>query len=381
MSRRPLDVALFSNQFPDPAGHGLKRYARELFHELARLDGLAVTPVAAWSGMAPGDLARLQHQTGLRLVPLGRRLTPLAWSFLDAAPLERWLPGRTDLVHATALGYPVATRRPFVVTIHDLGPLTHPQFFRNTRPWVMARALAQAVRQAAAVICVSQSTAEEVRAHVGPAIEGRLHVVREGVAARFFDAPDPACMAGLPLPPDGAPFLLAAGRISPRKNIQGILAALALLARELPHHLVLTGASGWDMEVLAPALADPGLQGRVHFLGHVTDAQLRALYACAAVYLHPSLYEGFGLTVLEAMAAGAPVITSDRSSLPEVAGSAGRLVDPEDPVALAGAIREICADPALAERMSAAGRQHAAGFRWDDCARAVRDIYLEVADG
>ncbi len=381
MSAGPLSVALFSNQFPDPAGHGLKRYARELFGELVRRDGLTVTPVAAWSGMSAADLARLKDDTDLRLVPLGRRLTPLVWSFLDAAPLERWLPERTDVVHATALGYPVATRRPFVVTIHDLGPLTHPGFFRNSRPWVMARALAQAVRQAAAVICVSRATAEEVRTHVGPAIEGRLRVVREGVAPRFFEAPDSACLEGLPLPPGEVPFLLAAGRISPRKNIQGILSALALLARDLPHHLVLTGASGWDMEVLAPALANPRLEGRVHFLGHVTDTQLRALYGRAAVYLHPSLYEGFGLTVLEAMAAGAPVITSDRSSLPEVAGTAGRLVDPEDPEALAASIREICTDPALAARMSAAGRRHAAGFCWADCARAVHEIYREVAHG
>ncbi|MEO1291411.1 MAG: glycosyltransferase family 1 protein [Pseudomonadota bacterium] len=374
-----LRVAYFANQFADRHGHGLARYARELHTALAALDGVEITPVAAWSTMPADELSALKQATGLRTLPTGRQITRLDGTFLGALPIEMWLKGCVDITHAVALGYPVATRRPLVVTIHDLGPLTHPQFFSNTRPWVMQRALDQAVRQASAIICVSHSTAAEVREVCGPVVDDRLRVIHEGVGEEFSEPVDPACLTGLDLPPAGTPFILAAGKLSPRKNVQGIIAALCEVLDDIPHHLVLTGGSGWDMETITAELGDPRLAERVHFTGYVSDRQLRALYGQAAIYVHPSLYEGFGLTVLEAMAAGTPVITADRSSLPEVAGGAARLVDPEDTAALAGALRDIGTDPTLAADLTARGKANASRFAWSITAAETAEVYRAAA--
>lgn len=374
-----LNVAYFSNQFADQEGYGLARYARELFHELAKISHLNITPVAAWSSMPREALQETVASTGLRLMPMGRRVSPIAWTFFNALPIERWLPDDISLVHAASLGYPVTTKKRFVVTIHDLGPLTHPEFFNNDRPWVMQRSLDRAVKQADAIICVSQSTADEVASYVGGNIQDRLHVVYEGVSSDFFEPFEKdECLTGLALPPSDIPFILAAGKLSPRKNIQGIVAAMKSLKSKIPHHLVLVGGQGWDMKTITDTLDDPELAERIHFTGFVDDLQLKALYARAALYVHPSLYEGFGLTVLEAMAMGAPVITSNTSSLPEVAGDAGLLVDPKDTASLIDAIIDVCCNPEMAKQMSLRGKQHAANFTWSDCAAKVSAIYSDV---
>lgn len=375
-----MKVACFANQFGVSEGHGLARYARELHSALSELDGLEVTPVAGWSSMKTEDLARTQRKTGLRLTGLGRRGTSLAWTFLNTPPLEALIPQHIDVVHAVALGYPVATRKPLVVTIHDLGPLTHPEFFQNTRPWVMKRSLEQAIHQASAIVCVSQTTADEVRGYVGSQIDDRLKVVLEGVDERFFSSVEPSILNDLPLPEKDVPFILSAGAISPRKNVKGLLQAMSRLLQDIPHHLVLIGGAGWDTDELRHSMNDPALKSRVHFLGFVSDIQLRALYQEAEAYVHPSLYEGFGLPVLEAMASGTPVIASDISSLREIAGSAGRLTNANNPETLAASIVEICQSSAIQAEMSQAGRDHARGFEWSKCARAMKGIYADIID-
>ena len=379
MNSEKLNITYFSNQFATAQGHGIARYARELHEELSLMPSLNVTPVAAWSSMLPEDLKDFKAKTNLRILPFGRRLAPLAWTYLKSPLIEKWMSCNVDVVHALSLGYPVATRKPFVVTVHDLGPLTHPEYFTNTKPWIMKLALGQMVKQADAIICVSQSTADEVSNYVGSHIESRLHVVHEGVADAFFTRTDPACLDNLSLPAKNVPFILAAGKISPRKNVQGILKALSIIKNDIPHHLVLVGGSGWEMQMVSEVLKEEGLSTRVHFTGFVTDEQLRALYASAALYVHPSLYEGFGLTVLEAMASGTPVITSNSSSLPEVSGDAGRLVEPSNVEELAAAMNEICNDETLALSMKRAGINRAKGFKWSECAAKVSDVYNLIA--
>jgi glycosyltransferase involved in cell wall biosynthesis len=372
-------VALFSNQFAAAVGHGIKRYSHELYEALRDADGVTAIPVAGWSSLETDELAALQARTGLELTGLGRRGTSLFWTFLDAPVLESRMRVRPDIVHAASLGYPVATRKPFVVTIHDLGPLTHPEYFSNTRPWVMERSLQQAVRKADAIVCVSQSTANEVADYAGPAVEGRLHVVLEGVGDEFFSAVAADCLSGLAASQSGRPFILCAGKLSPRKNVVGTLRALGRVRDRLPDHdLVLVGGDGWDVDHIAPEIERCGLSGRVHQLGYVSNEQLRALYQRTHAYLHPSLYEGFGLTVLEAMASGAPVITSDRTSLPEVAGEAACLVDPENIDAIADAIERVCGDDNLRETMSAAGRSRARMFTWSGAADRMKTVYQSL---
>lgn len=265
-----------------------------------------------------------------------------------------------------------------MVTVHDLGPLMHPEFFGHNRPWVMERALKQAVDKADAVVAISQATADEILM-LHPQARDRVRVVRSGVSAHFFDPPDMSALDDLDLPPADVPFVLAAGKISPRKNIQGLLRAMKTLGTDLPHHLVLTGGNGWDVKLIEEELADGTLEGRVHMVGFVSDAALRALYHRAAIYVHPSLYEGFGLTLLEAMASNVPVVTSNLSSLPEVAGDAAWLVNPSDPEEIAAAIRGIAEDPVRADAMRQAGQQRARTFSWGKTATGMIDIYREVA--
>ena len=155
------------------------------------------------------------------------------------------------------------------------------------------------------------------------------------------------------------PFILAVGNLEPRKNLESLVEAYARLAADIPHDLVLAGAVGWKADSLVALLNDPRLENRVHLPGYLEPSVLPALYAAADLFVIPSWYEGFGLTMLEAMACGTPVIASDRGSLPEVAGNAAILVDPQ-PQILAQAIESTLADPDLRHTLSAAGRSRAA---------------------
>jgi glycosyltransferase involved in cell wall biosynthesis len=170
------------------------------------------------------------------------------------------------------------------------------------------------------------------------------------------------------------PFLLAVGTLEPRKNLRRLLGAFADAAEELAdHHLVVAGPVGWG-----PALRPTYDPVRVKLAGPVDDATLHGLYAAADGLAYPSLYEGFGLPVLEAMAHGTPVLTSDRSSLPEVAGEAALLVDPTDQAAIAAGLLRLVGDQALRARLAAAGPRRAARFTWPATAAATWAAYLEA---
>ena len=184
------NIAYFSNQFSSKHGHGIARYSKHLFSAMQSLaSGIKVTPVAAWSDLENDELRALQSETDLNILKLGRRGVAGLWTYLNFPPLEWLLKDRIDLVHAVALGYPIATNKPFVVTIHDLGPLTHPHFFSDTPPWLMERSLKQAVKKASAFICVSQSTANELLNYVlkqySQDISDRIKVIHEGVSPFF----------------------------------------------------------------------------------------------------------------------------------------------------------------------------------------------------
>lgn len=376
----PLHIAYFSNQFADAEGHGLARYSHQLYSFLRKIQpALEVTPVAAWSSRSPAGISQLISEHGLKLLPWGRRWTPLAWAFLDIPPIEHWLDNPVDVVHAVSLGYPIATRKPYVVSVHDIGPLTHPEFFSNTSPWIMKRSLNQALKKADAIICVSRSTADELESYVGYQLADRIQIVHEGVDPLFFEKRDPGCLATLKnLPAPGVPFILVTGKISPRKNIARLIRALSIIAEIVPHHLVLVGGSGWDMNAVYRETNNPAVVGRVHQVGYVTDDQLRALYNSASLYIHPSLYEGFGLTVLEAMAAGCPVVTSDVYSLPEVVGDAALLVDPYKVDEIAEAIKTVCLDESMATDLRKRGLERVATFTWEKCAEKVAGVYRSV---
>ena len=175
------------------------------------------------------------------------------------------------------------------------------------------------------------------------------------------------------------PYVLALGTVQPRKNLARLVAAFAAMrAAGLPHTLVIVGRAGWLTDTIHAEVATRGLREHVQFTGYVPDADLPALYSGADAFAFVSLYEGFGMPALEAMACGTPVVAANTSSLPEVVGDAGVLVDPTDVAAIAASLTRVIADGALRARLIAAGRVRAARFTWERCARETLAV-LEAA--
>ncbi len=374
-----LHVLYHSDALAGPEPYGLARYAGELSRALTRVEpALELAPVAM-----RGSLENLRRHVGasreVRCAGRAGQAVILSWYALRQPRIERWAPG-ASLVHSLELDYPVATRLPWVATVHDLGPLTHPQYFSRSRPWLRRAGLRQLVRKAAAVIAVSNATADALRHLLGGALDGRLHVVPEGVSEGFFaQARDPASiMPGLKAL-DGAPYFLWTGSLNPRKNLLGVLAAFEALGGTTPHHLVLAGGLGWDHDEVLTRLRQSPVASRIHRCGHVSDEQLLSLYAGADAFVYVSHFEGFGLPILEAMAAGAPTITSNCSSMPEVAGDAALLVDPTNPESIARGMWALASDAGLRRDLAARGRARAAGFTWERCARSTLDVYRSVS--
>lgn len=365
-----MRVAYFSNQLVDQEGHGLARYARELLCALASVEGVEMIPTATWRSCSDEDLKLLAEQYGFTLLPWGRRVTPLAWSIFRRPLIERWL-REAQVVHAVSLGYRISTKLPLVVTVHDIGPLTHPEYFRNKPYWIMRDAVDMMVKKAARIICVSTATAESLKDFVGKGLsDDRIAVIGEGISPIFK-------LEGEQL--DSDPYLLMVGQLSPRKNVERAILAFESVSDQIPHRLRIIGGAGWDNGNVRTSVKSSSVVDRVSFEGFVDDAELCKIYCGASAYLHPSLFEGFGLTILEAMACGCPVITSNVSSLPEVAGNAAVLVDPFDVDSLAESILLVCTDRVLADRLRNLGLKRSEAFSWEQVAREVACIYESVA--
>jgi glycosyltransferase involved in cell wall biosynthesis len=231
-----------------------------------------------------------------------------------------------------------------------------------------------AARRSDRVIAVSRSTRDDVVEHLGVPSD-RVDVVPQGLGVTRRTAPmaEPDLRASLGL--GERPIVLSVSAKRPHKNLLALIEALSLLPAGERPALVVPGYRTWHEDELRERARSLGVESHVHLLEWVSPEELEGLYAAAAAFVFPSLYEGFGLPVLEAMARGVPVACSDRSSLPEVAGDAALLFDPGSPRAIADAIGALLGDPALAARLRAAGEAQAARFTWEDTARGVLASY------
>jgi len=259
---------------------------------------------------------------------------------------------------------------PMVFDMVAFDPALRPQ----RRSGVIERAtLRPAVARSAALIAISQATADDLVARY-PAARGKT-VVAPLAAAPALAAPAATLPEGVP----ESGFILAVGTLEPRKNLPRLVAAYRRLPVTLrdAHPLVVTGRPGWDTGETVAALDSLG--SRAIRTGFVPDEQLALLYRRCALFAYPSLGEGFGLPVLEAMAAGAPVLTSDRSSLPEVGGDAAAYCDPTDERAIAAALQALLGDPTRRAQLAAAGPLRAAEFSWDETARIVLETLERIA--
>lgn len=349
-----------------PGGSG--SYITELARALSARADVRVTGIAA------------RHPSGDRralAVPVRRSRLPrpalyAGWARARWPRAER-IGGPADVVHATTWAVP-GTRLPLVVTVHDLAFLDEPEHFTPRGNAFFRRALATVRDEAARVVVPSGATADACAAH---GIErGRTVVIPHGVRT------DPAAGSRAAAFRDrvGArrPYVLWCGTLEPRKNVEGLLTAFAAAVDAgADLDLVLVGPAGWgDTPGQALRAARSVGEDRVHLTGRISDAELQAAYAGARVFAYPSLREGFGMPVLEAMAHGVPVVTSLGTPMAEVVQDGGLLVDPRDTDALAAAV--VAASGAEHARLAAGAHRDAAGRTWEASAAAHADVYHQA---
>ena len=422
---RSLVVVLDATSIPPNRG-GVGLYLSGLISALPKVlaqdESVVVFVKPEDSDIVPGAIAagnRGAQGLRARTAWLPSRAARLAWE-------QAVLPGRVaregaQVLHCPHYTVPLVCAAKRVVTFHDATFFTHPRYHERAKVEFFRRAMRQAARRAERIIMVSQTTADDLVPILG-LDPGRVRVVPHGVDhARFrplalgalpgtptsgassgvlpSEAKCDVALSGAPSdvrPPGGfadpaavwgalarhgveGPYLLFLGTLEPRKNIPRLIEAFdhAVTRESLPHTLVLAGAPGWDREALDTALA--GAKAPVRRLGYVDEADKPLLLAGASAMAYPSLYEGFGMPVIEAMACGAPVVTSNVGATAEVAGQAAVLVDPEDVEGMADALAGVLADPAAAQRLRRSGLERASAFTWEATARLTLDVYREAA--
>ena len=359
---------------PQPAGAGV--YAIELVRAMTELDahdGYAVFTRGPWFD----DAAAGKKHWRVEYVEAPTRLKRLLWE-------QTALPGDArrlglEVLHSTHHTLPLrkmAAKR--VVTIHDVTFFRMPERYPPPRRYYFQAITRAAAKVADAIIVPSQS----VRADLIHALDvdgDKVHVVYEAAADRFrpidaTSALDAARRYGL-----DRPYVLSVGSLEPGKNRRRLIEAMhELRTGGIDFDLAIAGQRAWDYERDIDAVRELSMGDRVRFLGYVPDGDLPALYSAASVFAFPSLHEGFGLPVLEAMACGTPVVTSNVSATAEVAGDAALLVDPLDTGAIGDALRRLLTDAELRARLSGQGRARAGEFSWRRAAEETRDVYRSL---
>ena len=258
-----------------------------------------------------------------------------------------------------------------VVTVHDVIPLKYREdYLRSAAHRAFFTFQMSLSRRADAVITVSETSKRDL-VRIGRFRPSKIAVIGEGVDRDLLSGP-----ADTPAP-DRTPYVLAMGAGEPRKNVAGVIEGFLRVAEQIPHQLVLVGAPWRGRRAIVPP--DASAAGRIEDRGAVTNAQLRELYRGAAAFIYPSLYEGFGLPVLEAMASGTPVITSREGSLEEIAGNAALYVEPRDASAIGDAIVDLLSHPERRSALVAAGHDRVRRFSWETAARQTIAVYERVA--
>jgi glycosyltransferase involved in cell wall biosynthesis len=384
-----MRVALNLEQLLQPAPGGIGRYTAELARLLPTLpstDGNEITLVPFVARHRREDVEARLQEFGLAgidpvVLPLPRPLLYDAWHLLRRPRLGRSRRLRyADVVHAPSVAVPPKSNAPLVVTAHDAAPLMYPETYPRRGRRFHTQGLAAAAKRADLVITVSESAAEELSTYTAIPRE-RMRVVPNGVDLDIAtDAQVEATRREFGL--DDAPYVFWIGSLEPRKNVGLLVDAFVrwALHTDLPHRLVLAGPAGWledEASVLAPARR---LGDRVRTLGRVGDPALGALYRGADLFAFPSLHEGFGIPVLEAMAQETPVIAADIPALREIASGAAVLRAPDDLDAWVAALDNLLHDDAELSRLGNAGRARAQSYSWTRCAQETRAIYLEAVE-
>jgi glycosyltransferase involved in cell wall biosynthesis len=368
---------------------GVGQYAYQLARALAGIDrenSYLLYPVFYYIVHPAHRAVRLpaapNMRTALRRLPAG--LVSWLWRVDRPDAFKERLLGRVDVVHSTSYCAPRLSRgRRLVVTIHDVTFLTHPEFHLPANVEHCLTGARRAIERADQLIAVSESTRRDLIEWMHAPAD-RITVTPEAADPDFARVTDRAQLERVRRRYDlPERFVLFLGAMEPRKNLLRLLDAWAALKPAIRREtwLVVAGADGWLNDGVRARVDALGLEDRVRFTGYIEAGDVAALYSLATVFAYPSLWEGFGLPVLEAMACGTPVLTSDVSSLPEVAGDAAVLVSPTDVNAIADGLTRLLDDAALRSDLAARGLRRAAAFSWERCARETLAVYRAVARG
>ncbi len=362
---------------------GIGRYTRALIHALARLDDenrytLLIPSDSRYVAPSLGALgSEDRFPPNFRLVRahLSERTLARAWQRLSLPLPVEWFTGASDVFYSPDFVLPPTRARRKILTVHDLSFKRVPETAVPNLKWYLEGAVPRAVRRADLILADSDATGRDLVELFGVDPE-RVQTLYSGVESLFCPVTDTNQLADVRARYKlERPFILSVGTIEPRKNLARLVQAFSLLRGNADMELVLAGGRGWLSEEIYTAPAKFGAADRVRFLGFVPDPDLPALYSLAALFVYPSLYEGFGLPVLEAMACGSPVITSNNSSLPEVAGGAGLLVEPREVEGLAAAMQRLLDDAGLRRDLARRGLERAGRFSWEASARQLRRAF------
>jgi glycosyltransferase involved in cell wall biosynthesis len=344
---------------------GSARYITSLRRELEQLDGIELVPLRHEGSRRAGTVGRvmrgLRREVAYFTVQLPRRARRL----------------RLDALHCPAPLAPVRSPVPTIVTVHDILGLDHPEWFTRALAVHSRLVLTPVLRRAECVLVPSVHTRDRLVARLGVEPE-RMRVVPLGVDPQFSPGdPPPGLLHRLRLE---GPYLLTVGTLQPRKNVESALRAFErLVAEGADQRLALVGGRGWRDDALAELIRRSPAAERIVVTGRVSDEELVGLYRAADCFVYPSRYEGFGLPPLEAMACGTAVVSSKRTSLPEVVADAALLVDPDDVDAIEHALSEVLSSAELRAELVKRGRRRAAEFSWRRCAELTAEAYRTVA--
>lgn len=346
---------------------GIGQYCQELLEQYPRLSNPPT--------IAPYSFGQSQSPCGAKLLPSYSKHVMGAFSHIHPEAFFK----KVDLIHSTDQFIPIANK-PLLATVMDVIPLSHPQFLKTQSRYIKSFLWKKLTQRADRIITISEFSKTEITKHLGFS-EDRIDVIPLGVDQRYYQRiSDIEKRTTLDLLAITTPFFLFLGSIQPRKNLTRLLEAHAklprALAREYP--LIIAGKLAWDDGKTLAAINLAVSEGRAKWLNYITEEQKLCLLQSATGLAFVSLYEGFGLPITEAFASELPVITSDYSSMPEVAGDAAIMVNPLNTPQITDALLSLIQDDALANHLKALGKQRSGLFSWEENAKRTLSIYQQM---